>query len=51
MPQPVSWDSGLAWDNLTSGALWNGWADSGFADPDMEALHQKVNEMIPNGRR
>ena len=25
--------------------------DSGFADPDMEALRQKVNEMILNGRR
>jgi len=25
--------------------------DTGFADPDMEALRQKVNEMIINGRR
>ena len=25
--------------------------DNGFADPDMEALRQKVNEMILNGRR
>jgi hypothetical protein len=25
--------------------------DTGFADPDMEALRQKVNEMILNGRR
>ena len=25
--------------------------DSAFADPDMEALRQKVNEMILNGRR
>jgi hypothetical protein len=25
--------------------------DSGFADPDMEALRLKVNEMILNGRR
>ena len=25
--------------------------DSGFADPDMEALRQKVNELILNGRR
>jgi hypothetical protein len=25
--------------------------DSSFADPDMEALRQKVNEMILNGRR
>jgi hypothetical protein len=24
---------------------------AGFADPDMEALRQKVNEMILNGRR
>ena len=24
---------------------------SAFADPDMEALRQKVNEMILNGRR
>jgi hypothetical protein len=25
--------------------------DSAFADPDMEALRQKLNEMILNGRR
>jgi hypothetical protein len=25
--------------------------DTGFADPDMESLRQKVNEMILNGRR
>ena len=25
--------------------------DTGFADPDMVALRQKVNEMILNGRR
>jgi hypothetical protein len=25
--------------------------DTVFADPDMEALRQKVNEMILNGRR
>ena len=25
--------------------------DSASADPDMEALRQKVNEMILNGRR
>jgi len=25
--------------------------DTGFADPDMEALRQKLNEMILNGRR
>lgn len=25
--------------------------DTGFADPDMEALRQKVNEKILNGRR
>jgi hypothetical protein len=25
--------------------------DTRFADPDMEALRQKVNEMILNGRR
>ena len=25
--------------------------DTGFADPDMEAMRQKVNEMILNGRR
>ncbi len=25
--------------------------DTDFADPDMEALRQKVNEMILNGRR
>ena len=28
-----------------------GTLDTGFADPDMEALRQKVNEMIQNGRR
>jgi hypothetical protein len=25
--------------------------DTGFADPDMEVLRQKLNEMILNGRR
>ncbi len=25
--------------------------DTGFAGPDMEALRQKMNEMILNGRR
>jgi len=25
--------------------------DNAFADPDMEALRQKLNEMILNGRR
>jgi len=25
--------------------------DTGFADPDLEALRQKLNEMILNGRR
>jgi hypothetical protein len=25
--------------------------DNGFADPDMEVLRLKVNEMILNGRR
>jgi hypothetical protein len=25
--------------------------DTGFADPDMEAMRQKLNEMILNGRR
>jgi hypothetical protein len=25
--------------------------DTGFADPDMEAIRQKVNGMIMNGRR
>jgi len=25
--------------------------DSAFADPEMEALRQKVNEVILNGRR
>jgi hypothetical protein len=24
---------------------------NGFADPDMEAMRQKLNEMILNGRR
>lgn len=28
-----------------------GTLDTGFADPDMEALRQKLNEMILNGRR
>ena len=28
-----------------------GTLDTGFADPDMEALRQKANEMILNGRR
>jgi len=34
--------------NNTNGV---GTLDNGFADPDMEALRQKVNEMILNGRR
>lgn len=25
--------------------------DTAFADPDMEAMRQKLNEMILNGRR
>ena len=25
--------------------------DTGFADPDMDAMRQKVNDMILNGRR
>jgi hypothetical protein len=28
-----------------------GTLETGFPDPDMEALRQKVNEMILNGRR
>jgi hypothetical protein len=28
-----------------------GTLDTGFADPDMEALRQKLNEMILNERR
>ena len=28
-----------------------GTLDTAFADPDMEALRQKMNEMILNGRR
>jgi hypothetical protein len=28
-----------------------GTLDTGFADPDMEAMRQKLNEMILNGRR
>ena len=42
-------------DNAISGtsANTNGVStlDTGFADPDMEALRQKLNEMILNGRR
>jgi hypothetical protein len=42
-------------DNAISGTSANtngvGTLDSGFADPDMEALRQKLNEMILNGRR
>jgi hypothetical protein len=26
MPQPLSYDSGLAWDNLTPGVVWDGFA-------------------------
>jgi len=26
MPQPLSWDSGLAWDNLTPEITWDGLA-------------------------
>jgi hypothetical protein len=26
MPQPLSWDSGLAWDTLTPGIAWDGLA-------------------------
>jgi hypothetical protein len=28
-----------------------GTLETGFPDPDMEALRQKLNEMILNGRR
>jgi hypothetical protein len=28
-----------------------GTLDTAFADPDMEAMRQKLNEMILNGRR
>jgi hypothetical protein len=42
-------------DNAISGTSANtnnvSTLDTGFADPDMEALRQKVNEMILNGRR
>ena len=42
-------------DNAISGtsANTNGVStlDTGFADPDMEAMRQKLNEMILNGRR
>ena len=42
-------------DNAISGTIANtnsvSTLDTGFADPDMEALRQKVNEMILNGRR
>lgn len=33
----------IYWDQL------EGHLDRGFADPDMEALRQKLNEMILNG--
>ena len=42
-------------DNAISGTSANtngvGTLDTGFADADMEALRQKLNEMILNGRR
>jgi hypothetical protein len=42
-------------DNAVSGTSNNtnsvSTLDSGFADPDVEALRQKMNEMILNGRR
>ncbi|MFM2169621.1 MAG: hypothetical protein RIS79_3992 [Verrucomicrobiota bacterium] len=42
-------------DSAISGTSANtngvGTLDTGFADPDMEAMRQKVNEMILNGRR
>jgi len=42
-------------DNAISGTSANtngvGTLDTGFADPDMEALRQKLNEMILNRRR
>jgi hypothetical protein len=42
-------------DSAISGTSANtnsvGTLDTGFADPDMEALRQKLNEMILNGRR
>jgi hypothetical protein len=42
-------------DNAISGTSANtnsvSTLDNGFADPDVEALRQKVNEMILNGRR
>ena len=42
-------------DNAISGTSANtnniGTLDSPFADPDMEAMRQKLNEMILNGRR
>jgi hypothetical protein len=42
-------------DNAISGTSNNtnsvGTLDSGFADADMEALRQKLNEIILNGRR
>ena len=28
MPQPLSWDSGLAWDNLTPGITWDGFVST-----------------------
>jgi len=41
-------------DNAISGTSANtnsvGTLDTGFADPDMEAVRQKLNEMILNGR-
>jgi len=41
-------ESSLAQLNNTNGLST---LDTGFTDPDMEALRQKVNEMILNGRR
>ena len=41
-------ESSLAQLNNTNGLST---LDTGFADPDMEALRQKVNEMILYGRR
>ena len=42
-------------DNAISGTSANtnnvSTLDTGFADPDMEAMRQKLNEMILNGRR
>jgi hypothetical protein len=42
-------------DNAISGTSANtnsvSTLDTAFADPDMEAMRQKLNEMILNGRR